>query len=513
MGAVFAAIDVGSYEIAIKIFEVSGKGKLRTLDMARRRIDLGTDSYTMGRISSEHMDELCDTLNSFKQIMDTYKVDKYLAYATSAIRELPQSAIVLDQIRLRTGLKVNIIANSEQRFYNLKSIAVDSARFEKMIDEGAAILDIGGGSVQISIFENASLIASQNLDLGILRMRDRLRDLFNTTTHYERYIEEIVDSELHILRKLYLKENPVKNLILVDDYVSFLLDRIEGSSPDKTISAQKFSEYADRVKTYSPEDLSLHLGVPVENAELILTTIILIKHFTESTGADSVWMPGVTLSDGIGYEFAQMNGLLKAEHDFSEDILSCARNISKRYKGSRRRGNSLEMVSLAIFDSLKKSQKMGKRDRLLLQLACILQDCGKYISTKAAGHSGYNIIMNTEILGISKAEKLIVANVVRASYENNYSATIDSNELSLEETVMVSKLTAIIITGLALARSQKKWFSKVSCSVKDKELILSLSTQYDITLERRFIKDTNTYFQDVYGMDVVIKGVKARQGI
>lgn len=513
MGAVFAAIDVGSYEIAIKIFEISGKGKLRTLDTARRRINLGTDSYTMGRISSEHMDELCDTLNSFKQIMDTYKVDKYLAYATSAIRELSQSAIVLDQIRLRTGLLVNIIANSEQRFFNLKSIAVDASRFEKMIEEGAAVLDIGGGSVQVSIFENASLVASQNLDLGILRIRDRLKDLFNTTTHYERYIEEIVDSELHILRKLYLKENPVKNLILVDDYVSFLLDRIEADKKDKVISAHKFSEYADKVKSYSPENLSKNLGVPVENAELILPSIILIKHFIESTGADLVWMPGVTLADGIGYEYAKVNGLLKAEHDFSEDIISCARNISKRYKGSRRRGNSLEMVSLSIFDSLKRMQKLGRRERLLLQLSCILQDCGKYISTRAAGESGYNIIMNTEILGLSNKEKLMVANVVRASYENNHNTTLNLSELSLEEKVMVSKLTAILIAGLALARSQKKWFSKVNCLVKEKELIVSLSTQYDITLERGFIKDASTYFRDVYGMDVVIKGVKAKQGI
>lgn len=509
MSSVFAAIDVGSYEIAIKIFEVSTKGKLKCLDTARRRIDLGTDSYNMGKLTPAHMDELCDTLNSFKQIMQTYKVKEYKAYATSAIRELNNSHTVLDQIKIRTGLSVDIISNSEQRFLNLKSIAAYSSHFDSMVNQGAAILDIGGGSVQVSLFEDSTLKASQNLDLGILRIRDRLRDFMVNNVHYEGFIEEIVDSELHIMRKLYLKENPVKNLIIVDDYISFLLSNISEKSQNKIISADDFLKFVDAIKIKNSEEISIFLGVSVENAELILPSAILIKHIISSTGADKIYLPGVTLADGIGFEFAQKGGLIVAEHDFVLDMLSTARNISKRYKGSKRRGNSLEMVSMAIFDCLKKSQGFSERERLLLRLSAILQDCGKYVSTKAAGESGYNIIMNTEILGLSHKERVVVANIVKASFENAWGKWDGSDELDIEQSVLVTKLSAILILGLGLARNQKKWFSDVGCSIKDKQMTISLSTTADMTLERGLFKGFVPLFKDVYGYDVVVKGSKA----
>ena len=65
----FASIDVGSYELAMKIFEFNTKGKMREIDNIRYRIDLGTDTYATGKISYGRVDELCHILREFKQIM------------------------------------------------------------------------------------------------------------------------------------------------------------------------------------------------------------------------------------------------------------------------------------------------------------------------------------------------------------------------------------------------------------------------------------------------------------
>ncbi len=78
----FAAIDVGSYELTIKIFEFSGKDSMREIDRVSKRLDLGSDTYASGKISNEKMDELCRTLNDFSDIMKAYKVDHYKAYGT-----------------------------------------------------------------------------------------------------------------------------------------------------------------------------------------------------------------------------------------------------------------------------------------------------------------------------------------------------------------------------------------------------------------------------------------------
>ena len=108
----FAAIDVGSYELSMKIFEISPKSGIREIDCIRHRIALGVDSYNTGKITIEKLDELSEILREFDRIMKSYRVDDYKAYGTSAIRETRNTMIVLDQIKNRTGISVEAISNS-----------------------------------------------------------------------------------------------------------------------------------------------------------------------------------------------------------------------------------------------------------------------------------------------------------------------------------------------------------------------------------------------------------------
>ena len=112
----FAAIDVGSYELSMKIFEFSAKTSMKEIDHIRHRIDLGNDTFATGKISYEKVDELCRVLREFEEIMRSYKVEDYRAYGTSAIRETENTMIVLDQIQQRTGIHIDVLSNSEQRF-------------------------------------------------------------------------------------------------------------------------------------------------------------------------------------------------------------------------------------------------------------------------------------------------------------------------------------------------------------------------------------------------------------
>ena len=167
----FAAIDVGSFELTMKIYEFPAKNVLKEIDRITTQIDLGGDTYATGKISNEKMDELCRELERFSSIMKAYRVNGYRAYATSAIREAKNGLIVLDQITQRTGLEVKVLSNSEQRFLNYKAIASKGNVLQKIIEEKTAILDIGGGSIQISLFDNDTLVSTQNLRLGVLRIQ------------------------------------------------------------------------------------------------------------------------------------------------------------------------------------------------------------------------------------------------------------------------------------------------------------------------------------------------------
>ena len=100
----FAAIDVGSYELCMKIFELSGKNKMKEIDCVKQGLDLGSGTYATGKISNEKVDELCRILKEFAAIKDMYRVDAYRAYATSAFREAGNAMITVDQIKQRTGM-------------------------------------------------------------------------------------------------------------------------------------------------------------------------------------------------------------------------------------------------------------------------------------------------------------------------------------------------------------------------------------------------------------------------
>ena len=170
-GEVFAAIDVGSYEISLKIFELSMKYGVRELDHVRHRMDIGSETYATGRISSYHVDEMIRILSEYKKIMKEYGVTHYQAYGTSAIRETKDIAIVRDLIENRTGIHIDVLSNSEQRFIDYKSIALKYDQFEEVISRPTAIVDIGGGSIQISLFEKDALFATNEESIRYAAVR------------------------------------------------------------------------------------------------------------------------------------------------------------------------------------------------------------------------------------------------------------------------------------------------------------------------------------------------------
>ena len=159
-------------------------------------ISLGRDTYHTGKISYHLVDEMCQVLEEFAQVMKSYQVEDYRAYATSAMREAKNSQIILEQIRVRTGIQVQVISNSEQRFLGYKAIAMKEAEFQKIIQKGTAIADVSFGSLQISLFDKDSLVSTQNIQQGILRLRENLSGVWSDRQTVLGIFEDMVDNEL-----------------------------------------------------------------------------------------------------------------------------------------------------------------------------------------------------------------------------------------------------------------------------------------------------------------------------
>lgn len=499
----FAAIDVGSYELCMKIFEASSKNGMREIDSVRYRLDLGTDTYATGKIGYEKVEELSRVLREFSEIMKSYQVEDYKAYATSAIRETNNSRVILDQIRVKTGIKLDILSNSEQRFLDYKSVASKGEEFKHILENGTAIVDIGGGSIQLSLFMKDTLVATQNLKLGILRLQERMNHLNAKPAQMDELIDEFISAQLSVFRKMYLKDKKIQNIIIIDDYLSLLVKKRQlDSTKEYYVSAESYEEFVHNIRKKTTVDIVKALDIPEENIPLLNITAVLVRRIIHMMDAEMLWVPGVTLCDGIAYEYAEKNKISVIDHDFEEDIIACAQNISKRYMGSKRRSETLEKITLTIFDSMKKVHGLGKRERLLLRIAAILHDCGKFISMMNLAECSYNIIMSTEIIGLSHTEREIVANVVKYNHADFvYSQNIDY--------LTIAKLTAILRVANGLDRSHRQKFKDVKTTLKDGSLVITVDTDEDITLEKGLFKEKAKFFEEVFSVRPVIKQKKS----
>ncbi len=218
----FAAINVGSFELELGIYEISARSGIRQIDRMRHVISLGSETYKNGKISYGMVEELCQVLGDFSAVMKTYRVKDYRAYATSAMREARNSQIVIDQIRVRTGIEVRIISNSEQRFLSYKAVASRDAEFDKNIRSGTAIVDVSFGSMQISLFDKNLLISTQNLPLGVLRIRGLLSPVRTTLEKNRELIAEMVDNELFNYKKMYLKDRQIQHVIGIGEIILYM---------------------------------------------------------------------------------------------------------------------------------------------------------------------------------------------------------------------------------------------------------------------------------------------------
>lgn len=500
----FAAIDIGSFELSMKIFEINTKGQTKELDHLRRRIELGTDTYNDGKISGERMDELCDSLLDFKRVMKSYAVSDVKAYGTSALRETTNTMIVLEQIKLRTGLDVFVLTNSEQRFLHYKAVASRGEAFDKCISGSAAIVDIGGGSIQISLFENGKLKVTQNLRLGILRMREMLHDLQPKTTDYSKLVGELIDNNLRPFINIYLENKQIETVILVDDYLSHIIQK---AAKKDYITSKEYKAFLDKITGDNLEKAYREFDIDEESASLLPTSASLVRKILKYTGASKIWAPGVSLSDGIAYEFAEKEKYFKNMHDFSEDIISCAKNMSKRFNGNISRNELVEETCIALFDATKKIHNLSPREKLLLRVAAILSDCGRYISIDGAAECSYTIIMASELMGLSREEQEVVANIVKMNKTHfmYYDELRLSAEISKEMYLMLSKLSALFRVADGVCRSYDTKINGVKVSIKDNKVVLDVDSDADIILEKGFFRRKARLFEEVFAYKPVIK--------
>lgn len=500
----FAAIYIGSYEVSMKVFEIRPGKKIRQVDYIRSRLELGLDAYSKGVIGYELVEELCQVLKEFHSIMDGYKVDIYKAYAGNMLRTVSNGLFILDQIRIRTRLDVTVVSNSELRYMSYESLAV-MPEFEKMIGQGAVLVDVGGGSMQITLFQEGRAVTTQHIELGIMRIWEKLSQIRNMVSHYETQIQELIDKELEIFKRLYLEEKDIKYVILMGDYIGEMVMDFSKKQEDGTIEAERFLKILNKWHKKTAKEIATELNLVNENDPLILPSVVLYKRLTEEMNAENVWVPNVSVGDGIVCDYADKNHMIHFLHNFNEDILAASKNLAERYQSYSSHTESVLSTSTVIFDAMKKVHGMGKRERLLLQVAAILHDCGRYVSLTSQFECSYQIIMASEIIGMSDLEREIVASTVKYNSLPRPPYKSLRDKMDQDSYVIVSKLTAILKIANAMDRSHKQKFETIRAALKKKELIITIETKENTVLEKGLFSAYAESFEEVFSIMPKVK--------
>ena len=501
----FAAIHIGSYDVIMKIYEMSKTKGMKELNFIRHRLKIGQDSYNNRKISYDTMNDLCEKLNDFKNIMKEYDVAQYGIFATSAIREIANELLALEQIKRKTGMEVEVLSNSEQRFIEYMSVAAQEEAFNKIIKKKTAIADLGGGSLQISIFDRDRLISTQNIMLGTVWISEIAGEMDYRSTKYSEVIEELIQNDLECFESLYLNSHEIKNLIVVGELVARIVKTLENNS-DNSMTKEQYMEFYNTYAQINPEIVVEKLGLSKDYSSMLKPTLILLKHLIKMTKAETIWAPGTNLTDGIAYRFALANNYIKSQHDFDEDIIAETENISKRYQCNKTHTAAIKSYADEIFDASKKLHKLSMREKLMLNIAAMLHDCGKYISMSNGAANAYNIVMSTEIIGLSHREREIVANVIYF----NTTKMPEKNELlkrfDVEDYLIICKLTAILRIANVLDRSHKQKIKHLKAVLKDNNLyIYPDCSPTDFSLEKGMFAKKITLFEEVFGIEPVLK--------
>ena len=501
-----AVIDMGSLSVRLKIYQLVRKEIPCEIESLRRFFAIGAETYRYGEISEDRVIELCEILSGFVIKMKEYKIQESICVATSAYREAKNRDFVMEQIRLKTGLEVVILDNSQERYCHTLAVKEMMESFEQIIKTGTMILDIGAGSIQTTVYDKSEFVFSQNMLLGSLRVSELLSDLEKQTPHYREVLEEFISHDLDDYHAVEPKGIDYKSMIAFGSDIGFI-KVLAGFSPREYcfMTARKFYEVFDYLTKTQPSELVMKRNISASTATLLYPTALIIKKMIESTGLDGIHMPAASLCDGLIFQYAYDHFGYLPKSDPFRDSISAARHIGRRYRYDRKHTEQVERFALAIFDATRKIHSLGERERLLLQLTVILHEIGKYISVSNHNTRTYHIIQTSEIIGIDARERELIACAARFYTESDIQADKYFQYLSKEQRLIVSKLSAILRVADSLDASHKQKIKTISVLPQKDALVVICDALHDLTYEKWAFDTKTGLFRQVFGMEPVLK--------
>jgi exopolyphosphatase / guanosine-5'-triphosphate,3'-diphosphate pyrophosphatase len=281
----YAAIDIGSNAMRMlisNIVEQPGKEtQFNKSALIRVPIRLGQDAFTVGEITDENIERMVDAMKAFKLLMKVYKIEKYKACATSAMREAFNGKEVADYIYEQSDIKIDIIDGKNEAAI---IASTDLHSFIKT-DQAYLFVDVGGGSTEFSLFNNGKMIASKSFKNGTVRL---LNDMVN----------DVVWQELE--KWIKAKTADLENVVLIGSGGNInKIFKLSGKQQDQPLTYLYLNSQYQYLNSLTYEQRISELGLNTDRADVIIPATKIYLNAMKWSGATKIYVPKIGLADGI----------------------------------------------------------------------------------------------------------------------------------------------------------------------------------------------------------------------
>lgn len=490
-----AVIDIGSDDIKLNISEKQN-GKMRNVDTLVRGLSLGEDTFLTGKITYDSAEQTARILNGFDRVISEYNVSRTVAVATTAVREAANMPYFLEQLRIKTGIDIKVIDSRREKILINKMIY---GLLSDDIKASALVVHLGGGTIGLSVLRGGEITDTLTIYTSALRLSKQFESHGTIDTlYYSDVIKEYLESYLYEIEK-FLEDSP-QSFVLTGSNVD-IITQMCGADKDKSINSRRFNDFYKSVKSKTPQQISEKYDIALESADVILSAIIILNRLLKYTSADKIYCPNTTIGESIAYSLLFPTESSATDMRFQEFSINSAKKISRRYLVNSNHADRVSATALMIFDKLKKYHGLGSEERLLLHLACILQNCGKFVNVTQHQVHSYNIINGLNIVGIDDAQRRKLALI--ALYHNR--PPYNASDMPRQELVIISKLCVILMLANSINKSYTKGFEKTEAVIRGSKFTITVSTYKNIELEKWSFMKCEPFFREVYGLEAELK--------
>lgn len=507
-----SAIDVGSSSIRMDISEIHPDGSFRTVEGLSKGISLGKDAFTSGQFSEETIQSACQALIDFHNMMKTYGVAKYRAVATSAVREARNADTFLDRAYMRSGIEIEVIDGSEEN--RLMYLAIHDA-IRGVLDlqtQDALIVEIGGGSTDISFLKAGDVVHSGTFALGAVRLRQSLLGVKVDLKHRIRILDRQIKNAMDGVANT-IPFDQVEEIIALGGDIRFaarqILQVAENEKQYKIIGKKDFAKFCTEIVKYDTDELVRRYSITYPQAETLVPALLGYRNLVERSKAERIHVLSASIRAGILLDMVRRE-LGTGLEPFERQIAASARALARKYHSNENHIEQVSMLALSLFDQMQKDHGLDRRDRLFLEVAALLHDVGTFISDRAHHKHTYYIISSSELFGLSQQELNIIANIARYHRKSPpTSSHIPYTSLDRDSRVTVSKLAAILRIADALDVDYSKKVRKLKLSQDDDtgRFILEAEAEGDLTIETLSMERKADLFQSIYGKPMILRQV------